>query len=344
MNTLSLPDGALPYMMKKVLDRLNGYETLSYTEAKEVLLGITGGMVNESQMTAFISAFMMRPVTLPELAGFRDALLEQAVKPGLPATDAIDIVGTGGDGKHTFNISTLSAVVVAACGYRVIKHGNYGATSVSGSSNVLEYLGYRFTADRDILMRQLDRAGICFLHAPLFHPAMRRVAGIRKNLGLRTFFNLLGPLTNPVQPAYLLLGVNTLEAARLFHYLLQDSPLQYRIVHSLDGYDELSLTGPARLYTPETQQVITPAALGLPQLTAEELYAGKDVKTAAAIFSAVLQQEATPAQQQVVIANAAMAIHTIDAAKPFSDCLAVAAEALRSGKALETFNHIINTN
>jgi len=341
MNTLSPPDGALPYLMKKVLDRLSGYETLSYTEAREVLLGITGGMVNESQMTAFIAAFMMRPLTPDELSGFRDALLEQAVQPGLPAADAIDIVGTGGDGKHTFNISTLSSFVVAACGYRVIKHGNYGATSVSGSSNVMEYLGYRFTADESVLHRQLDACGICFLHAPLFHPAMRRVATIRKNLGLRTFFNLLGPLTNPAQPAHLLLGVNTLEAARMFHYLLQESPVQYKVVHSLDGYDELSLTGPARIFTPLTQEVVTPEILGFPQLDAGALAGGKEIRTAAAIFMNVLRGEATAAQEQVVVANAAMAIRTLRPMVSFADAVAAATEALHSGKALDTFNRTL---
>lgn len=341
MITLAPPDGALPYLMKKVLQRLSAYETLSYTEAREVLLGITGGMVNESQMTAFIAAFMMRSITAAELSGFRDALLEQAIRPALPAAEAIDIVGTGGDGKHTFNISTLSAIVVAACGYRVIKHGNYGATSVSGSSNVLEYLGYRFTADTAALLRQLDAAGICFLHAPLFHPAMRRVAGIRKNLGLRTFFNLLGPLTNPVQPQYLLLGVNTLEAARMFHYLLQDTTLHYKIVHTLDGYDELSLTGPARIFTPAGQEVVTPAGMGFPTIEAAALTAGREVKHAADIFINVLEQKATQAQEQVVLVNAAMAMQCIDKRLSFRDGVAMAAEALHSGKARETFKQIL---
>lgn len=341
MITIQKPEGALPYLMKKVLERLRNYETLTSTEAREILQGITGGMVNESQMTAFMITFMMRSPTIAELAGFRDALQEQTVKVDLPADEAIDIVGTGGDGKHTFNISTLSAFVVAGCGYPVIKHGNYGATSVSGSSDVLEYLGYHFTTEDAVLNRQLERAGICFLHAPLFHPVLKRVAHVRKNLGIRTFFNLLGPLTNPARPAHLLLGVNTAETARMFHYLLQDTGIQYKVLHTLDGYDELSLTGPAKIYSPSREQLCTPEELGFSTVLPAALEAGKDVNSAAAIFLGILQNKATTAQRQVVIANSAMAIQCLKKECSFEDCIAEATDSLLSGKAYHTFKQLI---
>ncbi len=344
MTTLQRPEGALPYLMKKVLERLRNHETLTCGEAREVLLGIACGLVNESQMTAFITALLMRPVTISELSGFRDALMEKAVRINLPVEEAIDIVGTGGDGKNTFNISTLSAFVVAGCGHKVIKHGNYGATSVSGSSDVLEHLGYRFTADEGTLNRQLEHAGVSFLHAPLFHPAMKRVAHIRRDLGVRTFFNLLGPLINPAFPPFLLLGANTSETARMFHYLLQDTPLQYKVVHTIDGYDEVSLTAQSRIYSRNREQLLSPEALGFATVSPASLTAGKDVKSAAAVFLDVLQGKATAEQQQVVIANSAMALHCLNEALPFEDCIASAAESLQSGRAYRSFQKLINTN
>jgi anthranilate phosphoribosyltransferase len=344
MATIQRPEGALPYLMKKVLERLRNYETLTCGEAHEVLLGIAGGLVNESQATAFMAALMMRPVSIDELSGFRDALMEKAVRIKLTAGEAIDIVGTGGDGKSTFNISTLSAFVVAGCGHKVIKHGNYGATSVNGSSDVLEYLGYSFTADEASLNRQLERAGICFLHAPLFHPAMKKVAHIRRDLGVRTFFNLLGPLINPAFPPYLLLGANTSETARMFHYLLQDTPLQYKVVHTIDGYDELSLTAQCRIYSRNNDQLLSPEALGFAAIPPVCLNAGKDLKSAAAIFLDVLQGKATTEQQQVVMVNSAMALHCLNETLPFEDCLATAAESLQSGSAYQSFQQLIQAN
>lgn len=341
MITIQKPEGALPHLMKKVLDRLKSHESLAYEEAKEVLTGITNGMVNDSQVAAFITAFIMRQVTLDELAGFRDALMEQAVRINLPAAGAIDIVGTGGDGKNTFNISTLSSFVVAGAGYPVIKHGNYGTTSISGSSDVLEYLGYRFSADESVLGKQLEQADICFLHAPLFHPVMKRVAAIRRNIGLRTFFNLIGPLTNPARPGFLLLGAASAEHARMFHYLLQDTAVTYKVVHALDGYDELSLTASARIYSRLGERIVAPEELGYATILPEELLAGKDVKSAAAIFLNVLENKATTAQQQVVIANSAMAIHCFNETLPLEDCTVQATTSLASGKAYEAFKKSI---
>ncbi|PSK92555.1 anthranilate phosphoribosyltransferase [Taibaiella chishuiensis] len=341
-NVLLQPAGALPHLMKQVLNRLRTYETLSREEAKEVLLAINAGYVNEHQVTAFMSVYMMRRPSIAELSGFRDALLEQGVVPGLEAVEAIDIVGTGGDGKNTFNISTLSAIVVAGAGYKVIKHGNHGATSVSGSSDVLEYLGYRFTTEARVLNRQLETANITFLHAPLFHPAMKRVAHIRRNLGVRTFFNLLGPVSNPAQPGFLLLGANSLPVARMYHYLLQDAGQEYRVVYSLDGYDELSLTGEAKLLGPATDRILSPADFGYAAIAPQELEAGDGVQQAATIFKAVLDNTATRAQQQVVIANSALAIQC-RSGLPLADCMAQAEESLRSGKALSVFQQLLKT-
>lgn len=337
------PAGALPHLMKQVLNRLLAYETLSRHEAREILLAINSGYVNEHQVSAFMSVYMMRRPVIDELSGFRDALLEQGLKPQLPAADAIDIVGTGGDGKNTFNISTLSAVVVAGAGFRVIKHGNYGATSVSGSSDVLEYLGYRFTADEPLLLRQLETTNLVFLHAPLFHPAMKRVAHIRRNLGVRTFFNLLGPITNPVQPAYLMLGANSLSAARMYHYLLQTEAQQYRVVYSLDGYDELSLTGEAKLFGPQTDCILSPADFGCTAIAPAALEAGSGLQEAAGIFMSVLNNKATAAQQQVVIANSALAIQCRNSQLSLADCMDMARESLESGKALQVLQQLLKT-
>ncbi len=341
-NALLQPAGAMPHLMKQVLNRLRTYETLDREEAKEVLLAINGGYINEHQITAFMSVYMMRRPSIAELSGFRDALLEQGVNPGLRAADALDIVGTGGDGKNTFNISTLSAIVVAGAGYKVIKHGNNGATSVSGSSDVLEYLGYRFTTDTQVLNRQLETANITFLHAPLFHPAMKRVAHIRRNLGVRTFFNLLGPVSNSAQPGFLLLGANSLPVARMYHYLLQESGQQYRVVYSLDGYDELSLTGEAKLLGPATDRMLSPSDFGVKSIMPRELEAGAGVQQAAAIFMAVLDNTATEAQQAVVIANCALALHC-RTGLPLPDCSAIARESLVSGQARSVFQQLLKT-
>src|SRR5664279_3851997 len=227
--------------MKKILQILFEYKTLTREQAREVLSNISKGQYNESEITSFITVFLMRSITIEELQGFRDALLDLAVKANLEDYEVIDIVGTGGDGKNTFNISTLSCFIVAGAGQKVAKHGNYGATSISGASNVMEQLGYKLSNDRDKLKRETEAASFCFLHAPLYHPALKTVGGIRKNLGIRTFFNMLGPLVNPAFPKFQLIGVYNLEMARIYSYLLQKTNASFAIIHSLDGYDELSL-------------------------------------------------------------------------------------------------------
>src|ERR1051326_9162378 len=257
--------------MKEILNNLYEHKTLSKETAKEVLVNIASAKYNPSQVASFMSVFLMRPITVEELSGFREAMLGLCLKTEFSTNETIDIVGTGGDGKDTFNISTLSCFVVAGAAVKVTKHGNYGVSSVSGSSNVLEAIGYKFTNDKNILQKQLDEAGLCFMHAPLFHPAMKNVAPIRKELGVRTFFNMLGPIVNPSFPKYQLLGIYNLERTRLYNYLLQHTPNEYVIVHSLDGYDEISLTGKYKIISSEIEKVIEPEI----QLKREDLSGGR---------------------------------------------------------------------
>ena len=327
--------------MKKILNKLFDFQELSGEEAKEVLYQFAGGKVNPAQMAAFLTAYRMRPVTVAELGGFRQALLELCLPVDLGGRDTIDLCGTGGDGKDTFNISTLTSFVVAGAGYAVAKHGNYGVSSACGSSNVMEHLGYRFTNDIDMLRRQLDAAGICFLHAPLFHPAMKAVGPVRRELGVKTFFNMLGPLVNPARPAAQLTGVFSLELGRLYKYILQKEAVRYAIVHSLDGYDEVSLTGPFRCITPERDALLEPEDLGLARLTPEALHGGSTVAEAAGIFMAVLQGKGSPAQESAVLANASLAIQTAASGKSSEQAMEEARKSLRSGKALSAFQSLI---
>ena len=229
--------------MKDILNRLINHETISKEEARNVLVNISAGKYNHSQIAAFLTVYMMRSITLEELEGFRDALLEMCLSTDLAQYDPIDLCGTGGDGKDTFNISTLACFVTAGAGVKVAKHGNYGVSSGCGSSNVMEHLGIKFSNEQDFLKRSMDEAGICFLHAALFHPAMKNVAPIRKELGVKTFFNMLGPMVNPAFPKNQVVGVFSLELARMYAYLYQKTDKNFTILHALDGYDEISLTG-----------------------------------------------------------------------------------------------------
>ncbi len=328
--------------MKQILNNLFEYKTLSQAQAREVLFNIASEKYNSSQVAAFMSVYLMRSITLEELSGFRDAMLDLCLKTKFDTDETIDIVGTGGDGKDTFNISTLACFVVAGAGIKVTKHGNYGVSSISGSSNVLEAIGYKFTSDRDTLQVQLDKSGICFLHAPLFHPAMKSVAPIRKELGVSTFFNMLGPIVNPCLPKYQLLGVYNLEMARLYNYLLQNTSIKYSIVHSLDGYDEVSLTSDFKLITKEKEQIIEPATIGFNKLKQEELLGGSTVETAAKLFMSVLNNEGTVAQNDAVCVNAAVAIKCVFPNKSFAECIAQANESLFSKKALNVYKSLIN--
>ncbi|MDP6922583.1 MAG: anthranilate phosphoribosyltransferase [Lutibacter sp.] len=328
--------------MKTILSKLFEQVRLSREEAREVLVQMAGGAYNDAQIASFLTVFLMRPVSVEELAGFREALLSLAIEVDLSDFNTIDLCGTGGDGKNTFNISTLTAFVVAGTGQKVAKHGNYGVSSVSGSSNMLEYLGYTFTKDVDILKRQLDEAHICFLHAPLFHPAMKAVGPVRKALGMKTFFNMLGPLVNPSRPANQLVGVFNLEVARLYHYLLQETTQQYGIVYSLDGYDEISLTGPFKLFTREQERLILPEQLGLQTVAASDIFGGNSVAAAAEIFKKILGGNGTEAQNKVVLTNAAFALKTVDPAKSFDTAFEEARASLLGLKAQDCLQKIID--
>ena len=327
--------------MKEALDHLFAFQSFSRSEAKELLTAMSQGQFNEAQMTAFITTFRMRDIQVEELKGFVDALLELRVPIDFSAYDTIDLCGTGGDKKNTFNISTLTAFVLAGAGHKVAKHGNYGVSSTCGSSNVLEHLGYQFTNDLGKLENQIEAAHICFFHAPLFHPAMKAVGPIRRQLGMVTFFNMLGPLVNPAQPHYQLTGVFNRNLARLYHYQFQKTDKQYIIVHSLDGYDEVSLTGPFIAKSPWYEREIYPEDLGLPVLLPEALYGGETVEEAGKIFTNVLQNQGTEAQKQAVLANAALGIQCFYPSWSLTDCVAAARESLDSGRAYQSFTKLI---
>jgi anthranilate phosphoribosyltransferase len=327
--------------MKKILNYLFEHKTLSREQAKEVLINISKNVYNESEIASFITVFLMRSITIDELQGFRDALLELCVRVDLNGHDVIDIVGTGGDGKNTFNISTLSCFIVAGTGNKVAKHGNYGATSVSGSSNVMEQLGYKFKNYAGALKTEIETANICFLHAPMFHPALKAVGPIRKNLGVRTFFNMLGPMVNPAFPKYQLVGVYNLEMARIYNYLLQPTGNKFTIIHSLDGYDEISLTGDTKVITNEGEKILTAEYLGKRMVDAEDIYGGNSVEEAAIIFIKILKGEGSWAQNAVVLANSAMALQCTGKYKTYEDCYHAAVESLESGKANECLQKLV---
>ncbi len=329
-------------MMKKILQYLFEHKSLSREKAKEVLLNISLGQYNESEMSAFITVFLMRSITIEELQGFRDALLELSVKIDLNGYEVMDIVGTGGDGKNTFNISTLSCFIVAGTGQKVAKHGNYGSSSISGSSNVMEQLGYTFKNNNDLLLKELETANICFLHAPLFHPALKVVGPIRKNLGVRTFINMLGPMVNPASPTYQLVGVYNLEMARIYNYLLQQTGKAFTIIHSLDGYDEISLTSDTKVITNEGEKVMTPEQLGKRMVRAEDIYGGNSVEEAAKIFMKIIKGEGSWSQNAVVLANAAMALHCTGKYPKYAEAYQTAVESLESGKAFQTLQSLLS--
>lgn len=327
--------------MKHILNHLFEQKTFPRAEAKTILTDLALGKYNTSQMAAFMAAFCMRNITVGELEGFRDAMVELCMPAPLKGDELIDLCGTGGDGKDTFNISTLASFVVAGAGYRVAKHGNYGVSSGCGSSNVMEYLGVKFSSDPERLNECLDKAGICFLHAPLFHPAMKTVAPIRKELAVKTFFNMLGPMVNPAQPRYQLVGVYSLELARLYAYLYQKTDRRYTIIHDVGGYDEISLTSDFKTYTNSGEHYHPIEALGFDRIDARTITGGHSVEQSAQIFQTVLKGQGTSEQNNVVLCNAALAIQTIRPERNFADCFYEAEEALLAGKALYSFNRLL---
>lgn len=326
-------------MLKNALNRLMEGETFSQQKAYQLMLNIAKETYSEAELAGFLIAYNMRSVTLEEMLGFRDAMLELAIDPQIDS-DAIDLCGTGGDGKDTFNISTLSAFIVAGAGYKVAKHGNYGVSSICGSSNMLELLGYKFTTNPEQLNRQLNEFNLCFIHAPLFHPAMKKMAPVRKKLGVKTIFNLLGPLVNPSRPKNQLVGVFKYELLNLYQHVLEKSNTNYTIVHSIDGYDEVSLTSEYKLLTNRSNRLVAPSEF-FSQVTAESIVGGKDLNSNKDIFLNILKGQGTKAQNDVVLANASLAIQTIN---PNVDRLAAIDQArisLESKSAYQTLIKIL---
>ncbi|RKO69514.1 anthranilate phosphoribosyltransferase [Sphingobacterium puteale] len=327
--------------MKEILAHLFEYKTFSRQEAYEILTNIAKGKYDSHQIAAFMTAYGMRSIRVEELGGFRDAMYDLCLKLDFDGYDLIDLCGTGGDGKNTFNISTIASFVTAGAGYQVAKHGNIGVSSSCGSSNVMEYLGYQFSNDKTELQRQLDEANICFLHAPLFHPAMKTVAPIRRALGVKTFFNMLGPLTNPANPKFQSVGVFSLELARLYGYLYQNTNKQYSIIHALDGYDEISMTGDFKVINNQGENYYNMEELGFSPVLPQELAGGDSIAEAAQTFLSILNNTGTDVQNNVVLTNAAFAIKTFHPEKSFGDCFYEAEESLMTGKALKSFKKVI---
>lgn len=325
--------------MKNILNRLINHEVLSKLEAKEVLVNISNGSYNTSQIASFLTVYMMRNITINELAGFREALLELCIPVDLSNYNTIDLCGTGGDGKDTFNISTLASFVTAGSGVKVAKHGNYGVSSISGSSNVMEILGVKFSNEKAYLEKCIDKTGICILHAPLFHPAMKNVGPIRKELAVKTFFNMLGPMVNPSFPQNQLVGVFNLELARMYSYLYQNTTTNFTILHSLDGYDEISLTGNTKTITNNMEGMLKPEDFGVSILIQKEIQGGNTIEESAKLFMNILSGKGTEAQNNVVCANAGMAIATVNSLSPIQG-FEIAKESLLSGKALLSLNKL----
>lgn len=328
--------------MKEILTTLFEHKTLSRDLAKEVLTNIASGKYNDPEIAAFVSVYLMRNVTVEELTGFRDALLELCLPLDLSEFNTIDVCGTGGDSKNTFNISTLTSFVVAGAGEKVSKHGNYSVSSNCGSSNIMENFGYKFSNDSDKLRKEIDKTGICFLHAPLFNPAMKNVAPVRKSLRMKTFFNMLGPMVNPSFPKNQLVGVFSLDVARLYNYIYQSSDINFTIIHSLDGYDEISLTAPFKAFTREWEKTIEPETLGMERIKSEEIEGGATVEEASKIFLDILEGRGSAAQNNAVVANAAFALTTLDKNIDLDTAIGRSVDSLSSGKALKVLKNLID--
>ena len=325
--------------MKETLNKLINHEILPKEEAKQILVNIAKGDYNPSQIAAFLTVYMMRSITIEELEGFRDALLELCLAVDLSDYDPIDLCGTGGDGKDTFNISTIASFVTAGAGVKVTKHGNYGVSSKCGSSNVMEFLGIKFSNEADFLKRSIEEAGICVLHAPLFHPAMKNVGPIRRELAVKTFFNMLGPMVNPAFPKNQMVGVFNLELARMYGYLYQNTDKKFTVLHALDGYDEISLTGDTKTISNNSEGMLSPADFGVTKISQNEITGGEDIAESAQIFMNVLQGKGTEAQNNVVCANAGIAIATVEGLTPKAG-FEKAKESLLSGKGLEALKKL----
>ncbi len=330
--------------MNAILNQLYQHQILDRTDAATVLSGIIQGSYKPAQVAAFLTVFNLRHPSLNEILGFADTLLESSIPVNLDEYNTIDVCGTGGDGKNTFNISTITAFVLAGAGLKVAKHGNYGSSSPVGSSNIMEYFGYRFSNENSKLRYEIEESGICYLHAPLFHPTLKNVANIRKDLNTKTFFNILGPMINPAKPKNQLIGVMNNETARIYNYLYQKKTSNYSIVHSLDGYDEISLTSPFKLYNKVGEQIIYPESLGFEKILPKTIKGGNTIKKAVAIFLSILKNEGNTSQQNVIKANAAIAIQTQKPEIGIQDAIAMATESFESGKAYQVFVRLMELN
>lgn len=329
--------------MKDILNHLFEGKTLDKEQAKATLINIANGVnCNNSQIASFITSFLMRSITVEELEGFREALLELCIPVNFEKYNPIDLCGTGGDGKNAFNISTISSFVVAGAGVNVAKHGNYGVSSTVGSSNVIEHLGLKFTNDISLLEKQIEKTGICFLHAPLFHPALKNLAPIRKELGVKTFFNILGPMVNPVKPKSQIVGVFSLELARLYGYIYQKTDKNFYIIHSLDGFDEISLTSPFKVIGRQNETIYNPSDLNFSDLQLKDLAGGNSLEEAGKVLISILKNEGTKAQKEVIIANAGFAFHCAKPELSLSNCFEMAKESLESGKAYEKLKMLLS--
>lgn len=327
--------------MREILNFLFEQKTLTHSEARDILTNIAQGKYSESEIAAFMTIYLMRSITVEELAGFRDALLELCVKVDLDGFDTIDVCGTGGDGKDTINISTLTTFIIAGAGAKVAKHGNYGVSSGCGSSNILEQLGYKFTNDPDQLKRSIEKSGVCYMHAPLFNPAMKNVAPVRKALKVKTFFNIIGPIVNPSFPKKQMVGVYSLEVARLYNYLFQRDNKQFAIIHSLDGYDEISLTNSFRLLSNHENKIISPEEIGMKRCKPEDIRSAKTITEAAENFLDILDGKGNTEQTNVILVNSAFALQCYYPGKNFSECLEMAKESLNSKKAIGALKKMI---
>ena len=330
--------------MKQILTKITNGEVLTREQACQIVHHIVDGKYNNVQISALLTGLIMRGIKVDELLGFRDGLIETGQPVDFSPYHPIDIVGTGGDNKNTFNISTCACFVVAGAGYKVAKHGNYAATSTSGASNVMERHGVRFTSDGTRLRRSLEACNFAYMHAPLFAHGMKAVAPVRKMLQIPTCFNLLGPLVNPCRPAYQLLGVANLDQMRLYSSVYEKLGISYGIVNSIDGYDEISLTGNFKVKSNTIEKIFRPADLGLPPVSPEELYGGSTPDEAAEIFDSVLENRSTESRKNVVLANAAFAIKVIEREKDIAECLAIARESLESGRALRCLKTYVELN
>src|ERR1035437_7640317 len=323
--------------MREILNHLFEHKTLNRMEAERVLTSIAKGIYSESEIAAFLTVYLMRSITVDELTGFRDALLNLCIRVDLSEFDPMDVCGTGGDGKDTLNISTLTAFVLAGAGIKIAKHGNYGVSSTCGSSNILEHFGYKFSTDYKKLKSEIDKSGVCFLHAPLFNPAMKNVAPVRRALKIKTFFNMLGPMVNPSFPARQLIGVYSLELARLYNYLYQQSSMKYIIIYSLDGYDEVSLTSDFKYILNGVERIVSPEDMNYKRALQSELSGGRSIPEAGDLFIKILNGEGTGTQNNIVTVNAQMALKCYYPSKSFEECREIASESLLSRKAYKSF-------